>query len=781
MSAPERPAPIGRGPRALLSSVLAATATCGSLLALSGLVEHGSWLSSACVAVLLLAAVTAGVRALTRSAWLPSLVGLAAGVLGIAVVYGGLTGDPAQPGANPVARAWSLGRQGLRLIQDSMVPMPAQRSADVIVVTAAVGVFLLVDALALGAAVPALAALPLVAFWLPAVFLSFPTNGWGLFWSGLSYLLLLAVGAAPPVSDAVRLRQGSAIVSGAIAALVIALLAAPVLSSLPAWAAVALPNLGAGPTGPLQLSDSLDLRDSLGNRSSQAVLTYTVSTPGERNAAAATPTAPVPGPTPVPTPSATAGLAPSATSVGPLRAFTVDQFDGREWRRTDATLGRGWAPDQVLGGGGATTPQVIDPANPRVLDVAVTLNNLQQSELPITTFARTLQVDGSWTYDATRDEVDGRSPTTSGQQYSMQVYVPTITAADLKAAGVQTPPGPDDYLQLPDSQHLADIRALAKQIVGTAATPYDEAMALQSYLRSTANFTYDTRVPPATTKDAVWDFLQDRRGYCVQFATAMAIMGRTLGLPTRVAVGFLPGSVQQSGSGFTYVVTGKQSHAWPEIYFTGYGWVRFEPTPAQQTGQPPVWSDPLAGLSLGPSGPGLDPAEIGRGGGTTNTGTGGGQTTSGGIGGAITGHGPWLPSGVAAALAALIAGGAFLVVRHRRRPVELTCERAWHHLRRQLSRRASITWSDATTPRAAVRTVQDLLAERTGHGLDGPGLEALTRLASAVEQERYSPRPQPTTSADLHRWLGTVRHAVEQQVNGQTRRDGDPTALPSGS
>ena len=774
MSAPDRPAPIGRGPRALLSSVLAVIATCGSLLALSGLIEHGSWLSSACTAVVLLAIVTAGVRALTRSAWLPSAVGLAAGGLGIVIAYGG-TGDPAQPGTNPLSRAWGLGRQGLRLIQDSMVPMPAQRSADVIVVTAAVGVFLLVDALALGAAVPALAALPLVAFWLPAVFLGFPTNGWGLFWTGLSYLLLLAVGAAPPVSDAVRLRQGSAIVGGAVATVVIALVAAPVLSSLPAWAAVALPNLGSGPTGPLQLSDSLDLRDSLGTRSSQAVLTYTVTTP-EARAAAATAAAGAP----TPTPSPTAGLTPNATSVGPLRAFTVDQFDGREWHRSDATLGRGWAPDQVLGGG-AGTPQLIDPTNPRVLDVAVTLDNLQQSQLPITTFARTLQVDGQWTYDATRDEVDGRTPTTSGQQYSMQVYVPTLTADALKKAGVETPPGPDDYLQLPDSQHLADIKALAQQIVGTAATPYDEAMALQSYLRSTANFTYDTRVPPATTKDAVWDFLQDRRGYCVQFATAMAIMGRTLGIPTRVAVGFLPGTVQPNGGGFTYVVTGKQAHAWPELYFRGYGWVRFEPTPAQQTGQPPVWSDPLAGLSGGPTGPGFDPAQIGRGGGTTGTQTGGGQTTTGGIGRAITGHGPWLPTAAGVALVGLVAAGVLLVVRRRRRPVELTCERAWHHLRRLLSRRASITWSDATTPRAAVRTVQDRLAERTGRRLDGPALEALTRLASAVEQERYAPRPQPTTSADLHHWLGTVRHAVEQQINDRTRRDGDPTALPSES
>ena len=77
--------------------------------------------------------------------------------------------------------------------------------------------------------------------------------------------------------------------------------------------------------------------------------------------------------------------------------------------------------------------------------------------------------------------------------------------------------------------------------------------------------------------------------------------------------------------------------------------------------------------------------------------------------------------------------------------------------------------------------MQERLAERTGRSLDGPALEALTKLAAAVEQERYAPRPRPTTSAELHHWLGTVRHAVEQQVNDRSRPDGGPTALPSES
>ncbi len=769
MSAAERTAPIGRGSRSLVGTVLAAGATCGSLLALSGLIEPGSWLSSSIVAVLLLAALTAAVRAVSRSAWLPSAAGLLGGFLGIVVLYGG-----SRPGApaldtGAVGRAWALGREGFRLIQDSMVPMPAQRSAELIVVTAAVGVFLLVDALALGADVPALAALPLVAFWLPAVFLAFPTNGWALFWTGLCYLLLLAVGSAPAVSDAVRLRQGSAVVTGAVGTLVLAIVAAPALTALPAWAAVALPSLGNGPAGPLQLSDDLDLRDSLGSRSGQSVLTYTVTTPAVPEPA---PT----DPTPTPSPSATGVVSATASVVGPLRAFTVDSFDGREWHRSDTGVAAPFTADQVLGGGPGT-PVTIQPTNPRVVDVEVTVQNLEQSELPISTSARTLAIDGAWSYDATKDEVTGGRPTSSGQTYSMQVYVPVLTSDDLADARVGTPPGSNDYLQLPDSEHMQDIRAATIQVIGDAKTPYAEAMALQSYLRSTANFTYDTRVPPATTNDAVWDFLQDRRGYCVQFATAMAVMARTLGIPTRVAVGFLPGDAVQDGDHFTYVVSGRQAHAWPELYFQGYGWVRFEPTPAQQTGLPPIWSDPLAnqgGSSTIPD-DALQPGQV-----PDNPGGTSGTPVTGGIGQAIGGHGPWLPA-TAGAVVLLVAGAVYLLLRRRRRPLELTCEHAWHQLRRALARHASIAWPDSTTPRAAVRTVQARLAEQTGSGLDGNALDALTRLASAVEQERYAPRPTPTTSAELHHWLATVRHEVDQKVNDRTRRDGVPTALPTGS
>lgn len=776
--------PLGRGPRSLLGSALAAAATCAGLLALSRLIEPGSWLSSACSAVVLLAAVTAAARTLGRSAGFPSLVGTLAGVLGVLVQYGGpRAGSPAMPGPAAIGHTIGLFSDGIRLIQRSLVPMAAERSAELVVVVAAIAVFLLVDALALGADVPALAALPLVTFWLPAVFLGFPATGWAIFLAGLPYLLLLALSVVPSVGDTARARQSATVVGGAAAALAAAIALGPVVSALPAWASVTLPVLGTGAFGPVRLSGDLDLRDSLGRRSQQTVLTFVVSRP----AAVSTSTAggatvgrldPADGQAPGDAGGQTSSappVPPDSRAVGPLRAFTLTQFDGRTWH-PDPTRPApdDWEQSQLIGPG-ARAGQVPDPLDPRLVQVEVTIGELEQSQLPISAFPRAVQVEGPWGYDPVKDEIVGRRATTPGMRYTMQVLTPMLTGADLRAAAVVAPPGDADYLELAQTDHLAEVQAFAQQLTARSTTPYDQAMALQSYLRSPANFTYDTQVPPARSGDAVWDFLQDRRGYCVQFATAMAVMARTLGIPTRVAVGFLPGDSRAVTGGNEYTITGRQTHAWPEIYFAGYGWVRFEPTPATQTGLPPAWSDPLANVSSGgaTAGPGdiRDPLAghdvpgATAGPGASNQGAGGG-------------HGSWLPFGVLVGALGAAAVAAALMRRWRRGPAELTCEHAWHQVRRVLDRRA-IAWTDATTPRAAVTTVQRRFAQQTGKPLDRAAADALSRLASAVEQERYAPQPVAPTSAELHRWLGTVKHAVDRELSGRSRRGGGPSVPPA--
>ena len=163
-----------------------------------------------------------------------------------------------------------------------------------------------------------------------------------------------------------------------------------------------------------------------------------------------------------------------------------------------------------------------------------------------------------------------------GTAYAVTSAAPQPTGDQLAAAGSGTPPRSADTT-LPAST-ANEIRPIVNQIVSGASGAYARAVALQDYLRT---FTYDESVPAGSSTDYLYTFLtQTRRGYCEQFAGAMAVMLRVLGIPARVAVGFLPGDPGPGISGQTdYTVTGKDAHAWPEAYFAGIGWVAFEPTP----------------------------------------------------------------------------------------------------------------------------------------------------------------------------------------------------------
>ncbi|MDR1157215.1 MAG: transglutaminase-like domain-containing protein [Oscillospiraceae bacterium] len=130
------------------------------------------------------------------------------------------------------------------------------------------------------------------------------------------------------------------------------------------------------------------------------------------------------------------------------------------------------------------------------------------------------------------------------------------------------------YLSLPPE--LPDrVRTLAEELTKTEETSYDKARALEAYLRET--FPYDLNTPPTPpSQDFVDYFLFDlQRGYCTYYASALAVMARSIGLPARYVEGFAPSSDK---IGEYYYATGKQAHAWVEIFFEGFGWIPFEPT-----------------------------------------------------------------------------------------------------------------------------------------------------------------------------------------------------------
>ncbi|HEY8730452.1 MAG TPA: transglutaminaseTgpA domain-containing protein [Candidatus Limnocylindria bacterium] len=133
------------------------------------------------------------------------------------------------------------------------------------------------------------------------------------------------------------------------------------------------------------------------------------------------------------------------------------------------------------------------------------------------------------------------------------------------------------YLQLPPSVP-ARVAQLAQTVTAAAATPYDKAEAIETYLRSTYQYSTVVKAAPAG-RDPVDYFLFDLKAdFCEYFASSMAIMLREVGVPARVVEGFTAGELV----GDRYAVRELNAHAWVEAYFPGYGWIEFEPTPSQQ-------------------------------------------------------------------------------------------------------------------------------------------------------------------------------------------------------
>ena len=161
-------------------------------------------------------------------------------------------------------------------------------------------------------------------------------------------------------------------------------------------------------------------------------------------------------------------------------------------------------------------------------------------------------------------------------RYEATSDIGTPSAGELRAAGRRYPAAvAGKYLRLPALD--ARVPQLADQITRSASNDYDKAAAIENYLRT--RFGYTLQLPQTKEKDPIANFLFERKqGHCEYFASAMAVMLRTLGIPSRVVNGFRSDEFNDiTGS---YVVRAKNAHAWVEAYFPGYGWQLFDPTPS---------------------------------------------------------------------------------------------------------------------------------------------------------------------------------------------------------
>lgn len=254
------------------------------------------------------------------------------------------------------------------------------------------------------------------------------------------------------------------------------------------------------------------------------------------------------------------------------RLTSLDIFDGNVWSSRGSF---GGADGRLDGSGRAEVPTTP-------VTQAFAISGLNAIWLPAAFEAAEIDpgdAEVRWDDVSSTLIVSTDHPTSDGLRYTVVSDVPTFEAATLAAAGSDVP---DDIaeraLGLP-SDFPATVVDLARQVVGSAASPYEKALALQTFFQS--QFTYSLEVPPGHSDTAIESFLFDTRtGYCEQFAGSYAAMARAVGLPARVAVGFTPGE-PDPGDPRTFVVRGEHAHAWPEVWIAGAGWVAFEPTPGR--------------------------------------------------------------------------------------------------------------------------------------------------------------------------------------------------------
>lgn len=152
---------------------------------------------------------------------------------------------------------------------------------------------------------------------------------------------------------------------------------------------------------------------------------------------------------------------------------------------------------------------------------------------------------------------------------------------DLAQVKNKRPTSPVDYLQLPETLPQR-IRSLAEKITAQKDTQLNQVLAVQHYLKE-GEFQYSKidAVLPGEKQDYVDQFLfESKVGYCDNFSTAMVVMLRSIGIPARWAKGFAEGTTVSQQNETKYVVTNNDAHSWVEVYFDGFGWLPFEPTPS---------------------------------------------------------------------------------------------------------------------------------------------------------------------------------------------------------
>ncbi|MGW0482337.1 transglutaminase family protein [Nonomuraea sp. NPDC003214] len=553
-------------------SVASAVATFAAAILLYPLFDGGSWFWASLGAVLAVMAASLVSGRLSLPSWAAALVSVAALGLYLTVSF---TAEEAWalvvPTKESVLELADLLTTGWADIQRYAAPVPANEPISLLT-SGGVGVIaIIVDLFASRLRRAALAGLPLLALaTVPATILADPISWPAFILAALGFTSLLIADGRERVGHwgrAVLVRRtraaqqtpragGQADTSGlrlsgkriGFAAIALAVV---VPAALPAMEPVSFFTFGVGGSGSgrgnsISIPDPIaDLKGRLELPERRTVLTYTNNDSRPRY----------------------------------LRIYALDTFDGEQFGMTQPQ----GAPENRTDNGPLPPPPGLG-REVKVADVSTQITMSEEisklSFLPLPYPPRAIQVDGDWRADVSTLMVFSTVDEAAGLEYQVLSGEPQVTAEVLDSL----PPGGEAadprYLQLPENLP-EEIRELARQETRGAETGYQRAVKLQQFFTRTGGFVYSLETQ-GHSNSALQDFLlASRAGYCEQFAASMALLARVVGIPSRVAIGYTGGT--QIGGQWT--VATNDSHAWPELYFEGVGWLPFEPTPAGSAGQ----------------------------------------------------------------------------------------------------------------------------------------------------------------------------------------------------
>ncbi len=545
LSAPQRP-PVRQGlpaaqqppvtgsgsgdkPTNIGPTFLAASAILTGSSALGTPITGSSWVLPLIEVVAVIWLVGVGGRLIRLPTSATALLQLAGFVIALTSLFTSTGIGGVLPNSSAVGEAGTLLSGAWQQIVGTSPPAPSTPELSFLISLAIGCAAFIADFLVAEARSPALVALPLLCLYsVPASIASTMLPWYSFAVPAVLYAVLLAVTGHRGRRTGARAELGLAVNGGVIIALATAAALFIAGSTTSIGTTGRLPHTSGGANGSIGLSPLASLRGSLQSSVAVNVLTASgLSAPDYFRTVALTTWTPNEG-----------------WSLGQLAADIPD-VDGA-----------------LTGGLPLSTSSTI----------SVTTQGYQDRFLPILTGTTSISgLGNAWNFDSTLDTVYRADKVKPGR-YELTVDQVKPTAAQLEGDSVLS--GGD----LTETGSLAaSVRATAQAVTQAESGAFDKARALEQWFTNAVNgFRYSLSVPAGNSGDALVDFLTNKRGFCEQYASAMAIMLRSLNIPSRVVVGFTQGVKQANG---TYLITSHDAHAWVEVQFQDYGWVRFDPTP----------------------------------------------------------------------------------------------------------------------------------------------------------------------------------------------------------